>query len=325
MTNRERIFATVRAHPGLTDSEIRQRTGISPHQQVNQICRRLATEGLVRRDIGPLGSIVNVPIGPGEPDRPDSGTRARPTPAEPRRAIPAVVEPQLDPGPAVTPDPRRDLVQIPELQESLLVVPCSGGKRTGGSATAQGPSTLEVLPSDLGIALRNARNRLAASARLDESLLLPAWRRYTGHFYQASAASLADAAAGDVPMIIISGGYGVVLANEPIGMYGQRFSLSDWPSGLLERCLLALAEHFGVTQVVSFCARTTGYSKLLRRVSWGTGGIDAIAISPYLEHPGGAQVFVPRASGEAFSAFSQGRLPAGWRSSDGVPIRTERL
>jgi hypothetical protein len=245
-------------------------------------------------------------------------------PAQPK-ARPVVTDSLLDGAPAVTPTPLRDTVQIPQRQESLMIVPCSGGKRSGGSATVQGPSTLDVLPSDLGSALRNARNRLAASANLDESLLLPAWRRYTGNFYKASGASLADAVVGNVPVVIISGGYGVVLADEPIGMYGQRFSLSDWPSGLLERCLLALAKHFGVTQVVSFCAHTTGYSKLLRRVPWRTGGIDAIAISPYLEHAGGAQVFVPRASGEALSAFLAGRLTAGWRSSDGVPIRTERL
>jgi hypothetical protein len=187
MTNRERILATVRFHPGLTDSEIREQTDIHPHQQVNQICRRLVTEGLVRRDIGPSGNIVNFPIWPGEPNRLDGGTptpmRTRPTPAQPRQAPPAVPDPLLDVAPAVTPIPRSDMVQIPQRQESLLIVPCSGGKRSGGSPTAQGPSTLEVLPSDLGSALRDARNRLAASANLDESVLLPAWRRYTGHFY----------------------------------------------------------------------------------------------------------------------------------------------
>lgn len=35
MTNAERILAEIRAHPGLTDGELRVRTGIEPHQQVN--------------------------------------------------------------------------------------------------------------------------------------------------------------------------------------------------------------------------------------------------------------------------------------------------
>ena len=42
MTNRERVLAVIRERPGLTDRQIREATGITPHQQVNGICRRLA-------------------------------------------------------------------------------------------------------------------------------------------------------------------------------------------------------------------------------------------------------------------------------------------
>lgn len=53
LSNRQRVFTLIRAEPGLTDSEIRHRTGIEPHQQVNQICRSLASTGLIRRVTDP--------------------------------------------------------------------------------------------------------------------------------------------------------------------------------------------------------------------------------------------------------------------------------
>jgi hypothetical protein len=55
------ILDLIRREPGLTDSEIRQRTGIDPHQQVNGICNRLAKDGRIRRQRGPRGQWVNLP------------------------------------------------------------------------------------------------------------------------------------------------------------------------------------------------------------------------------------------------------------------------
>ena len=63
MTNREQILALIQSNPtGLTDSEIRERTGIQPHQQVNQICRDLENMDLTKRIVGPRGHIINLPI-----------------------------------------------------------------------------------------------------------------------------------------------------------------------------------------------------------------------------------------------------------------------
>ena len=43
-TNSERILAALKRADGSSDSELRIATGVEPHQQVNQICRQLATE-----------------------------------------------------------------------------------------------------------------------------------------------------------------------------------------------------------------------------------------------------------------------------------------
>lgn len=50
----------------LDDDELSLRTGISPRQTINQICNRLAVEGLVRRVTGPDGKIVNSLVGDGD-------------------------------------------------------------------------------------------------------------------------------------------------------------------------------------------------------------------------------------------------------------------
>ena len=62
MTNRERVLALIQSNPkGLTDSEIRDLTGIRPHQQVNQICRALEQIGDIKRVDGSKGYIINIP------------------------------------------------------------------------------------------------------------------------------------------------------------------------------------------------------------------------------------------------------------------------
>ena len=59
MANRDVILEAIRSSPGgLTDAQVVERTGVRPHQQVNQICRRLADSGEIVRDRS-SGRIVN--------------------------------------------------------------------------------------------------------------------------------------------------------------------------------------------------------------------------------------------------------------------------
>ena len=59
MTNAERIVEALRRQSGLDDDELSRLTDVTPRQQVNQICRRLESEGKLRREQGPRGKIVN--------------------------------------------------------------------------------------------------------------------------------------------------------------------------------------------------------------------------------------------------------------------------
>ena len=59
-THRDRILEAIRLSSlPLDDDQLARRTGISPRQAVNQICRSLETAGVLRRHVGSDGKIVN--------------------------------------------------------------------------------------------------------------------------------------------------------------------------------------------------------------------------------------------------------------------------
>jgi len=65
-SHRDLIVAAIRvSSQPLDDDQLAARTGISPRQTVNQVCRALERAGMVRRTPGPDGKIVNE--WPGEP------------------------------------------------------------------------------------------------------------------------------------------------------------------------------------------------------------------------------------------------------------------
>jgi hypothetical protein len=304
MMNAERILAAIRARPGLTDSELRRRTGVEPHQQVNQICRRLAAQGIVRRVRGPDGRIVNLPV--------RQSDQAGSPPVTGRKPV----APPHEAAPARWPDP------LPAVERTVIVISCSATKIAGGTAQG-GESLLDMLSPALADELSSARRRVGRAAGVDESRLMPAWRRYGGGLYQA--AQLGDCAATAPPVVILSGGYGVLLADDSIGTYDRRFSARDWPAGLLERVLVAVVDALGRDEVVAFCGRTTPYADLLRCVRWRRAGVDAHLAVPHMSGRRGAQRVVPRAAGEALVAYVRGDLSPQWVSSDGIGLRWDHL
>ena len=312
MTNRERVRALIRNHPGLTDSEIRQRTGISPHQQVNQICRALAVAGLTRRVTGPHGRIINVPIGSdavGLQPGPDAPTRSRPV----GRATP---RPSNPPRSSATP---RTVLQP---GTTMLVIPCSGSKQPG-SGDRGGTSILDVLPPPLAGELADLRRRNVVVARTDESTLRPAAERYAGTLYKSAGVAIQQLASRGASIVIISGGYGLVLAGEPIGMYEQVFRPAMWPNRIIERCLSALAERSETRTVVVVLSASTGYATVFRRTRWPST-TEVLLASP--EASTGAMVKAPRAQGEWLTMVAaSGRFSEGWRSSDGLRMEVSAL
>ena len=311
--NRERILTLVRSEPtGLTDSEIRRRTDIQPHQQVNQICRSLAQAGLIERRTGPRGRLVNYPA------------RSLPKSSPPKRRLAARARfggPSHEgPGPA-------NADEIPHLSISttLFVLPCSGSKRRSGRRTAtRRTSVLHSLPRDLAAELRTRRSENAMQAKLDDSVLLPAAERYTGTLYRAAGDALDVLASSGARLLIISGGYGVVHPTEPIGWYDQEFRNAMWPNGLVARCLAAYAGATGATAVIALLSATTQYARVFRSTRWPDRVEHVLHVWP--DSSAGAMVKSPRAQGEALKAFSRDQpLHPSWTSSDGIGMQIMRL
>jgi len=311
MSHREQILSVILARPGLTDAQIRRHTGIEPHQQVNQICRSLEARGLIRRVVGRDGYIVNLPAE--QPEHPDAPVAA------PVLRDPLAVE-------TPPPLPSRDLsggstVAAPK-PGALIVTACSKAKRQGGIVALASPSVLDLLPSDLAHELRDVRARNAAAVGLNETRLMPAVDRYSGFLYEQGRAAIRSLLGQQCEVLILSGGYGIVLAEEAIGMYDQRFDPSMWGRHLVERCLRAIACVTPTREVVGVLAGSSTYAAAFRGTDWPAGRRVTL-VTP--ERSLGAQVRAPRAQGEALRALAMGGIPPGWRSSDGLSVEVEDL
>lgn len=205
----------------------------------------------------------------------------------------------------------------------MLLIPCSGRKSTRDHRI-ESPTILQALDPQSAEMLASARATLREKAAVDESILAPAHERYAGHLYEAGASAIQESLLKGGRVLIISGGYGLLLAGELIGTYEQRFAISDWPKGLLERCLISYAKRSGVDSVVAIMSSTTDYGKLVRRTDWRGAGLRAVLLSPVMVGKG-AMVKVPRTQGEAIDALASGRLSSEWRSRDRLGMDVENL
>lgn len=312
-TNEERIVALLRLRPGLDDDEISQSTGIEPRQQVNQICRRLERRGVLMRTVGPRGKIVNEPAGALSPKAPHA---APPRDRHRRGPIGTKTAPPAD-------DETWSLPARGDLSETLLIVPCSKSKAKFPGRRAVGPRIGNRLPASLAKRLDLARAANCLRAGMDDRTLVPAQQRYAGRFYQAAGDMLAEAVRQRLHLLILSGGYGVLLAREPIGLYDAELKTSWWPDRVLEGVLAGYARRHRLKCMRAFVSRTTSYRKVVERTDWKAAGMDdAVLLMP----EGGSQDSVSRAQGEAFAALLSGTtLDRNWRSNAGLALICRKL
>ena len=124
-------------------------------------------------------------------------------------------------------------------------------------------------------------------------------------------------------LLILSGGYGVLLAREPIGLYDAILRTSWWPERVLESVLAGYARRHRLKFMRAFVSQNTAYRKVVERTDWkGAGVDDAVLLMP----DGGSQFSVPITQGEAFAALLSGTtLDQSWRSSVGLSLTCRKL
>lgn len=194
-----------------------------------------------------------------------------------------------------------DVLDAIDPREALTVLGPSKAKNRGGHAGETGTDWPEPM-------LR-ARAEILARSKVESGGSRPAWQRYSGNFYRNVGGALGEAAEHG-RTLILSGGYGILRADEPISYYDRKLRLSDWPPGVLEDAVLAEARRIGATKAVTFVSASADYAKLARRIPWD---IEALLVTIEF-HGGGAQVEVPRRLARAFSAWwrrSPSDYPAG--------------
>ena len=313
-TNEQRILVALRDRPGLDDDELSVAAGVRPRQQVNQICRWLESRGFIRREPGPRGKIVNFLLSQTGSERAEKVERSVTA-----LRIPVVYHQRR---PQDRTLPRGGFQCDPET--TLFVFPCSGSKDQPQRLRIQGPSILDQLPPVLSQKLAQARRQIRDRANVDETSLIPAWQRYTGSLYQAGRHAIETALDAGIHMIVVSGGYGLVLAAEPIGYYQAVFKTAWWPRHLLEEVLIEYLRRNRLRAVCAVASATTEYANLLRRVDWRSAELEnAVLLTP--EETTGAMVKSPRAQGEALSALLQGEIDMNWVSSDGLHLTCTSL
>ena len=321
MTNVDRVLALIRSTArGLTDRELGEQTGITPHQQVNKICNKLAERGLTRRERGPDGFLVNRPAAQDDGDLPSRSDAAHRPPAS---TAPATTGSPPATGSAVG---ELGILEV-DLGNALVVIPCSGDKRQGGDGG--GPEKISIadfLPQDLAEELRNVRAGNARVCQVDESLRMRAVDRYCGTLYGVASRTFEQLDGTGTAVAVISGGYGVVSAHEQIGWYEHKFVEAMWPNQLVARCLSAYARAIGARTVVGLFGATTSYARAFRRTQWPADTEDVWLVCPTPRQRDGAQVKVPRAIGEALATIgSTGTVATDWTSSDNLPLRIVRV
>ena len=194
------------------------------------------------------------------------------------------------------------LPALSDLTDSLLIVPCSKSKGEVVGRQTSGPRIGNRLPASLAERLDRARAVNRQRAGVGERTLAPAWQRYSGRFYHAAGGALAEAVRQRLHLLILSGGYGVLLAREPIGRYEAVLKTSWWPKRVLEGVLAGYAQRHRLKRMRAFVSRTTAYRLVVERTDWQVAGVnDAVLLMP----GGGSQDSVSRTAGRGVRRAAQ--------------------
>ncbi len=224
--------------------------------------------------------------------------------------------------------------------ETLLLIPCSKEKAMSGRAYV-GPSFPGAIETDQGRALQERRvavhSALYADARIDQNpaCMLPAIDRYApGNLYRVAHGAIKRAKKDGVRIVILSGGYGLLLPDEPTRLYDKKLRLQDWGErgAILKQSLssyvMAQTSRQKLEKVVAVMSNSSPYAELVRMMEreggWAKLGLTGQLFVPLAEG-GGSGGKVPRAQGFIINALVDGRLEDGMKVENGLGFSVEPL
>lgn len=200
---------------------------------------------------------------------------------------------------------------------TLLILPCSKRKNPPKSPVVSlGSRTVLDVLQRTASQLQQGRRGCAASVDWS-SAEFAALDYYDGHLYRVSylREKLArELTSGNVGTLILSGAYGVVLAEERIHKYDRHMDAGYWLRLRLNEVIGEFVEQTASQRVYIFLAAKSPYVKIIERVNWGQLKAmrqvrEAMFVTVNSDGLNGAQQIVPRLLGEAIVELLNGHHP----------------
>jgi len=167
--------------------------------------------------------------------------------------------------------------------ETLYIIPCSRSKELG-SFEGGDYSISKVLSNEtanrLQILREKKRELLIREGNFKSAIQFPAYRGYTGSLYSNSKEAIQSTVLTGGHILIISGAYGLVMAQETICRYQSGFSREDWlidGRDVLSDAVLEYCQHHKV-QHVRIVVTEGPYENFAKAVEWNKGNFETVIL-----------------------------------------------
>lgn len=209
-------------------------------------------------------------------------------------------------------------------KHDLLIFPCSASKK-GSDLRREIPTaaitdfisheTAEILSSAQARLSRDPRDEIWFDRR---TRLSPGLALYTGNQYKVPnfRERILDAILAGTHCLILSGGYGLIRAEEPIHLYAAEITQTrKYWADVIPEVLSEYIQRNDIRRVFIGCS--SSYSAILKKKGWAGKAVVYWCIPKLRRGEGGAMVKVPKLTGEAIVNLIDDRFDPGraWKTT----------